>query len=298
MACAIRFVTIFMHIDGSTTLVGVFGAPIEHTASPAMHNAAFEALKMNWAYLAFHVDPQELRAALQGARGMGMVGINLTVPHKIPALDCVDEIDAEASKLGAVNTIAMEKGRLHGFNTDGYGFLKAIKEEFNLSLGGKRVLVLGAGGAGRGIAVKCALDGAAQVIVANRTPAKIEPIAREIRNTKSEFLSLGLTVDEIRRVIHEVDLMVNATSVGMKDGDSLGLGTELFSPRLRVYDTIYRPAQTELLQVAEGAGAKVANGLGMLLHQGAKAFEIWTKRKAPLAVMRRALRTAVYGDKS
>jgi shikimate dehydrogenase len=286
-----------MHIDGSTTLVGVLGAPIAHTASPAMHNAAFAALKMNWAYLAFHVDPQHLRAALQGACQMGIVGINLTVPHKILALDCVDEIDAEAAKLGAVNTIAMEKGKLHGFNTDGYGFLKAIKEEFNLSIRGKRVLVLGAGGAGRGIAVKCALDGAARVIVANRTPAKIEPIAREIRNTKSEFVSLALTVDEIRRVIPEVDLMVNATSVGLRDGESLGLGAELFSSRLRVYDTIYRPAETELLQVAEGAGAQVANGLGMLLHQGAKAFEIWTKRKAPLAVMRRALRTAVYGDK-
>ena len=287
-----------MHIDGSTTVVGVFGAPIKHTASPAMHNAAFEALKMNWAYLAFHVDPQNLRAALQGARDMGLAGINLTVPHKILALDCVDEIDAEARKLGAVNTVAMEKGKLRGFNTDGYGFLRAIKEEFNLSLRGKRVLVLGAGGAGRGIAVKCALDGAARGIVANRTPAKIEPIAREIRNTKSEFLSLALTADEIRRVIQEVDLMVNATSVGLKDGDSLGLGADLFSPRLRVYDTIYRPAETELLQIAVGAGAQVANGLGMLLHQGAKSFEIWTKRKAPLAVMRRALRAAVYGDKS
>lgn len=287
-----------MHIDGSTTLVGVFGAPIKHTASPAMHNAAFEALTMNWAYLAFHVDPQNLRAALQGARDMGLAGINLTVPHKILALDCVDEIDAEARKLGAVNTVAMEKGKLRGFNTDGYGFLKAIKEEFNLSLRGKRVLVLGAGGAGRGIAVKCALDGVARVIVANRTPAKIEPIAREIGNTKSEFLSLALTADEIRRVIDEVDLVVNATSVGLKDGDSLGLGADLFSPRLRVYDTIYRPAETELLQIAGGAGAQVANGLGMLLHQGAKSFEIWTKRKAPLAVMRRALRAAVYGDKS
>ena len=287
-----------MHIDGSTTLVGVFGAPIKHTASPAMHNAAFEALTMNWAYLAFHVDPQNLRAALLGARDMGLAGINLTVPHKILALDCVDEIDAEARKLGAVNTVAMEKGKLRGFNTDGYGFLRAIKEEFNLSLRGKRVLVLGAGGAGRGIAVKCALDGAARVIVANRTLAKIEPIAREIRNTKSEFLSLALTADEIRRVIDEVDLVVNATSVGLKDGDSLGLGADLFSPRLRVYDTIYRPAETELLQIAVGAGAQVANGLGMLLHQGAKSFEIWTKRKAPLAVMRRALRAAVYGDKS
>ena len=287
-----------MYIDGTTTIVGIFGAPIKHTASPAMHNAAFAAFEMNWAYLAFHVDPQQLRSALQGARDMGLVGINLTVPHKILALECLDEIDAEARKLGAVNTVSIEKGKLRGFNTDGSGFLKAVKEDFNLSIKGKHVLVLGAGGAGRGIAVKCALDGAARVIVANRTLSKIEPIAREIRGTKSEFLALALTADEIRKVIGGVDLVVNATSVGLGEQDSLGLGADLFSPRLHVYDTIYRPAETELLRVAASAGAKVANGLSMLLHQGAKAFEIWTKRKAPLAVMRRALRATIYGDKS
>ena len=287
-----------MYIDGTTTIVGIFGAPIKHTASPAMHNAAFAAFEMNWAYLAFHVDPQQLRSALQGARDMGLVGINLTVPHKILALECLDEIDAEARKLGAVNTVSIEKGKLRGFNTDGSDFLKAVKEDFNLSIKGKHVLVLGAGGAGRGIAVKCALDGAARVIVANRTLSKIEPIAREIRGTKSEFLALALTADEIRKVIGGVDLVVNATSVGLGEQDSLGLGADLFSPRLHVYDTIYRPAETELLRVAASAGAKVANGLSMLLHQGAKAFEIWTKRKAPLAVMRRALRATIYGDKS
>jgi shikimate dehydrogenase len=287
-----------MNIDGSTTIVGIFGAPIKHTGSPAMHNAAFGAFEMNWAYLAFHVEPQNLRTALRGASDMGFVGINLTIPHKIMVLDCIDDVDAEARKLGAVNTVSMEKGKLRGFNTDGYGFLKAIKEDFNLSIKGKRVLVLGAGGAGHGIAVKCALEGAARVIVANRTPARIEPIAREIRGTKTEFLALALTAEEIRKVIHEVDLVVNATSVGLQEGDSLGLGADLFSPHLHVYDTIYRPAETELLRVAESAGAKVANGLSMLLHQGAKAFEIWTKRKAPLAVMRRALRATIYGDKT
>ncbi|HTS16431.1 MAG TPA: shikimate dehydrogenase [Verrucomicrobiae bacterium] len=287
-----------MHIDGSTTIVGVFGAPIAHTASPAMHNAAFEALGMNWVYLAFHVDPRNLRSALHGAREMGLTGINLTVPHKILALDCVDEVDPEARKIGAVNTIVFDKDKTRGFNTDGSGFLKAVKEDFNLSIKGKRVLVLGAGGAGRGIAVKCALDGAAKVIVANRTVAKIEPIAREVAGTKSEFLALPLSSEAIGKVMAEVDLIVNATTVGLKESGSLGLGAALFSPRQHVYDTIYRPAETPLLQIAESAGAKVANGLSMLLHQGAKAFEIWTKRKAPLAVMRRALRAAVYGDKS
>jgi shikimate dehydrogenase len=287
-----------MQINGSTTIVGVFGAPIAHTASPAMHNAAFDALKMNWRYLAFHVEPQNLRTALHGARDMGIAGVNLTVPHKVLALDCVDEIDTEARKLGAVNTVSIEKHRLRGFNTDGYGFVEAIKEDFNLSIKGKRVLILGAGGAGRGIAVKCALEGAAKIIVANRTVARIAPITREIRAKKTEFLPLPLVANEIAKVIRDVDLLVNATSVGLKPGDSLGLGADLFSPRLRVYDTIYRPAETELLRVAESAGATVANGLSMLLHQGARAFEIWTKRKAPLAVMRRALRAAMDGDRT
>jgi shikimate dehydrogenase len=282
-------------IDGSTKIVGVFGSPIAHTASPAMHNAAFAALKMNWVYLAFTVEPKNLSCALNGARDMGMVGVNLTVPHKIAALDIVDEVHSEARKLGAVNTILMEHRRLRGFNTDGYGIVKALEEDFNLSLEGKRVLVLGAGGAGRAIAVKCALEGAAKLFVANRTMAKLKPIAREVRTTQTEFVSVELKVDAVRRVIDEVDLLVNATSVGLREGESLGLPADLFSPKLLVYDTIYRPAETELLRTAAAAGARVANGLSMLLHQGAKSFEIWTKNKAPLAVMRKALRAAIYG---
>jgi shikimate dehydrogenase len=282
-----------MIIDGATKIVGVFGWPVAHTASPAMHNAAFKTLKMNWAYLAFPVDPRNLRSALLGARDLGLTGVNLTVPHKILALDIVDEVDAEARQLGAVNTVAMTNGRLHGFNTDGYGIVKALREEFNLTLAGKHVLVLGAGGAGRAIAVKCALEGAAVVSVANRTRDKIKPIAVEIATTKAQCRPLALTADAIRQVIGAVDVVINATSVGLKSGDSLGLPADLFTPKLFVYDTIYRPAQTELLRVAAEAGAKVANGASMLLHQGVKAFEIWTGQKAPLTVMRRALRAAI-----
>jgi len=286
-----------MQIDGSTTLVGVFGHPIAHTASPPMHNAAFAALEMNWAYLAFNVDPANLRSALLGARDMGLRGVNLTVPHKILALDIVDEVDADARKLGAVNTVVIENGKLRGLNTDGYGIAKAIREEFNFGFKGKRVLVLGAGGAGRAIAVKAALDGALRVYVANRTAAKVEPIAGEIAKTKSECRPVNMTADALAAVMPDVDLLINATSVGLKEGETLGLPASLFTPQLFVYDTIYRPAETELLKTAAEAGAQTANGLSMLLHQGIKSFEIWTGRKAPLAVMRRALRTAVYGEK-
>ena len=274
-----------MKIDGTTTVVGVLGAPISHTASPAMHNAAFAALKMNWTYLAFHVEPGALPGALNGIRALNFAGVNLTVPHKVAALDLLDEVDPDAKKLGAVNTVAVEDGKLRGYNTDGYGFSKAILEEFNFSLKGKRVLVLGAGGAGRAIAVQCILDGAAKVRVANRTPGKA-----------SGFEELPLTSSAVAKVIGDVDLLVNATSVGLRDGDSLGLNASLFSPQLYVYDTIYRPAETALLQQAREGGARVANGLSMLLHQGARSFEIWTKDKmAPIAKMRQALKAAVYG---
>jgi shikimate dehydrogenase len=287
-----------MQIDGSTTLVGVFGHPIVHTASPPMHNAAFAALEMNWAYLAFDVDPANLRGALHGARDMGLRGVNLTVPHKILALDIVDEVDADARKLGAVNTVVIENGKLRGCNTDGYGIAKAIREEFNFGFKGKRVLVLGAGGAGRAIAVKAALDGALRVYVANRTASKIEPIIAEIAKTKSECRPVNLSADALVAVMPDVDLVINATAVGLKEGETLGLPASLFTPQLFVYDTIYRPAETELLKTAGEAGARTANGLSMLLHQGIKSFEIWTGNKAPLAVMRRALRAAVYPEKS
>lgn len=287
-----------MNIDGSTTIVGVFGAPVTHTASPPMHNAAFEALEMNWVYLPFHVEPQNLASALHGARDMNLAGCNLTVPHKTLAVDLVDELDEEAKKLGAVNTVHIKDGRLLGYNTDGYGFLRAVKEEFNLSIKGKRVLILGAGGAGRAIAVACAADGAAGVFVANRTTSKIDPVAAVIKTMRIDFRKLPLRSKAIAGLIGDVDLMVNATSVGLREGDSLGLDAGLFSSRLFVYDTIYRPAVTELLRIAEAAGAKVANGANMLLHQGARAFEIWTGRKAPIAVMRRALRASIYGEKS
>jgi shikimate dehydrogenase len=287
-----------MEIDGSTQLVGLFGSPVAHTASPAMHNAAFAALKMNWCYLACPVEPRNLRTALLGARDMGFRGVNLTVPHKILALDVVDEIDTEARKLGAVNTILFDGTKLRGFNSDGYGFERALKEEFDLSLKGKRILVLGAGGAGRAIAIKCGLAGAAKVIVANRTVAKIQPIAAQMATLKAPFEQIALAVRDVQRVIATVDVLVNATPVGLKTSDSLGLPASLFTSKLVVYDTIYRPAETELIRLASEGGAKVSNGLSMLLHQGARSFEIWTKCKAPLAVMRRALRASVYGEKT
>jgi shikimate dehydrogenase len=285
-------------IDGSTKIVGVYGSPIAHTASPAMHNAAFDALGMNWAYLAFHVDPRNLGSALTGARDMGFGGVNLTVPHKVLALEIVDEVDAEARKLGAVNTVVLHENHTVGFNTDGYGITHGLQEDFNLSVAGKKVLVLGAGGAGRAIAVQCGLNGASKIGLANRTPERLKPVIRELTAMKIPFQAWSLDPETIRAALEEFEVVINATSVGLQSGESLGLRSEFFTNHHYVYDTIYRPAETQLLRAARSAGASVANGLSMLLHQGVKAFEIWTGQTAPVAVMRRALRAAVGGDKS
>jgi shikimate dehydrogenase len=287
-----------MQIDGSTRIVGVFGFPVRHTASPPMHNAAFDHLGMNWRYLAFEVDPARLRGALRGICDLNFAGVNLTVPHKILAADIVDEMDKEARLLGAVNTVVVAGRELQGYNTDGHGLSRALREDFGMELRGRRVLILGAGGAGRAVAMQCARKGAAALFLANRTMSKAQAIVAEVRKAAPHAFTVALPLDSVHIAKHldEVDLVINATSLGLRPTDPPPLNG--FPPRckwLKVYDTIYRPSETRLLELARKAGAKTANGLSMLLHQGARAFELWTGRRAPVAVMRRALHKAVYG---
>jgi shikimate dehydrogenase len=210
----------------------------------------------------------------------------------------VDEVDAEARRLGAVNTVVFHPNHTVGFNTDGYGITHGLMEDFNLSVKGKRVLVLGAGGAGRAIAVQCGINGAKKVSLANRTIDKIKPIAKELVALMTTVDTVSIDPESLRGALADTDVVINATSVGLRAGESLGLEPSFFKKRHYVYDTIYRPAETELLRVASEAGASVANGLSMLLHQGVKAFELWTGQTAPVAVMRRALRAVAGGTKS
>jgi shikimate dehydrogenase len=263
-----------------------------------MHNAAFAALGLNWRYLAFEVHPHDLRAAIEGARVMGFAGLNLTVPHKLPALELMDALDKSAKKWGAVNTIHFEsagvagraKVRAVGFNTDADALAAAVREDLKLELRGARVLLLGAGGAGRTAALKLAAERVAELFLVNRTMARARAVAAE---SKKLFPSAHVTIGY---PASEVDLLINATSLGLKPDDRLPFDQKHFSlERARaVYDLIYRPAETVLLKAAREAGCRTANGLGMLLRQGARAFEIWTGQAAPMDVMRRALELEVY----
>lgn len=299
-------------ISAKTRYCAVLGHPVRHSASPAMHNAALETLGLDWRYLAFDVEPEHLEAALEGALRMGFVGLNLTVPHKLGAYRWVTELDEAARFWGAVNTICFESKnkqgewcpvgelapeeigpvRAKGFNTDADAVVRAIQEDLALDLHGLRVVLLGAGGAGRVAAVKLASAGVSHLHLINRTREKAVEVAEEI---KRHFPGVVTSLDYPGG---KVDLVVNATSLGLKPNDALPLD-EGQCPLKRVgavFDLIYRPAETPLLARARMAGCHVANGLGMLLYQGVRALELWTGKPAPVAVMRAALDRNVYGD--
>ncbi len=288
-------------INAATRLCAVYGSPIAHSASPAMHNAAFAALGLNWRYLAFEVEPKNLRAAIAGAKAMNFAGLNLTVPHKLLAVEMVDELDVSAKVWGAVNTIKFvqsPKSKVQsaiGFNTDADAIARSLREDLKIKLRGAKVLLLGAGGAGKTAALKLAAEKVSELFLVNRTFSKILELQKEIQK---KFPSVCVGLDYPKSKV-ELDLILNATSLGLKPGDASPLDETQFSLKQTraVYDMIYRPAETKLLNAAKNSGCQTANGLGMLLHQGAKAFEIWTGQPAPLDVMRRALEQNVYGNK-
>lgn len=298
-------------INASTRFCAVYGHPIKHSASPAMQNAGLAALGLNWRYLAMDVRPEELRPALLGAQAMQFVGLNLTVPHKLLALDMVDVLDESAKHWGAVNTVRFEgrdksgtwlplhqfaetppeKIRSQGFNTDADAITRSLREDLGVELSGARVLLLGAGGAGRVAALKLAAEKVGELFLINRTPSKATSVAVEIRRRHP---NVKVHLEYPRG---EVDLTINATSLGLTAEDALPLDAKQFSLRQTrtVYDMIYRPAETPLLHAAKAAGCQIANGLGMLLYQGAKALEIWTGQPAPVEIMRAALKKNIYG---
>ena len=279
--------------------LGVFGDPVAQSLSPQMQSAALESAGLKERYARFQIRAEELPASLELVRRLNFVGFNLTLPHKTDALALMDEVDETARKCGAINTVLVEGKKLVGFNTDGPGFLHAIRNEFSVDLHDLRVLLLGAGGgAGRAIAVQCALENCERLVLVNRTLEKAQDLAKELAPYFAGSRVLGpvarlqaIPWDEalLRFQLANTDLVINATPVGMKRSDPPLLPASLLAPHLMVYDTIYTPARTQLMAAAADAGALAVNGLSMLLHQGALSFEIWFGRKAPLDVMRKAL---------
>lgn len=300
-------------LSACTRYCAVLGHPIRHSASPPMQNAGIAALGLDWRYLAFDVRLEELGTALAGARAMRFVGLNLTVPHKLLAWSLVDARDASAETWGAVNTIRFEARdaggewqplrtfetlpddapvRAHGFNTDADAITRALREDLGFDPAGRRVVVLGAGGAGRTAALKLASEGVAALFLVNRTASKAAAVAAEIR---TRFPAVQV---EVGYPAGAVDLALHATSLGLKPDDPLPFDPALFRVEQApaAFDMIYRPAQTPFLEAARAAGCRTSNGLGMLLYQGAKAIEIWSGVPAPVAAMRAALERSVCGS--
>lgn len=283
---------ILTKFTGKTKVYGIFGYPVEHSASPLMQNAAFATCGLDCVYVPFRVPPDGLSAAVEGIKAMGLAGVNITIPHKEAVAVFLDDVSAEAKLIGAVNTVVNLDGRLVGHNTDGRGFLRSLEEEAGFLLPGKTALLLGAGGAARGVAVQLALAGAKKVFIANRRPERAAAIAEVVTgNTGAGAEITDLTEGALARIITSVDLIVNTTPIGMFPNTAAvpPLPLELLEKRQLVADLVYNPMTTSLLQKAKAVGASTLGGLGMLLFQGAIAFELWTGIKAPVDIMRQTL---------
>jgi shikimate dehydrogenase len=279
--------------------LGVFGDPVAHSLSPQMQNAALKHCKIDMQYARFQIAPEELETALHLLPKLDFIGVNLTIPHKIPALAIMNELRPHVREIGALNTVLVQDKKLIGYNTDGPGFVRAIRSEFSVDLRDLRVMLLGAGGgAGRAIARQCARENCERLVLVNRTFDKARRMVVELAGFFSGPRVLGPVARleavpweerALRFQLEHTDLVINATSLGLKRTDPSALSSSLLAPHLMVYDLIYKPERTPLLAACTEAGARGANGLSMLLHQGALAFEIWFGRDAPIDIMREAL---------
>jgi shikimate dehydrogenase len=279
--------------------LAVLGDPVAHSASPPMHNAALEKSGIDARYTRLHIRADELPDTLRLLPQKGFIGVNCTLPHKAAALALVQNVDDHARRIGVVNTIVVEGDALVGFNTDGPGLVRALRADFGVDLRDLRVMVLGAGGgAGRAIAMQCGIEGCERLVLVNRTIEKARELAAELepmfRGTRllgpvARFEVVAWENEVLRFQLQHTDLVINCTSLGMKRSDPSPLPGAILQPHLMLYDTIYTAARTKLMQAGDEAGARSANGLSMLLHQGALSFEIWFDRPAPLDAMRAAL---------
>ena len=278
--------------SSSTKIYGLIGYPVKHSLSPLMHNAAFSSLKIDAEYRLFEVKPQELKDFIGSLVQRNICGLNVTIPHKESVAPLLDSVSPEARLIGAVNTIKVADRKLEGFNTDGEGFLEHIKGELHFDPEGKKISMIGAGGAARAVSVILSKSKAKRLNIFDVDKPKASALVNHLKdNFKNVEFKAVVSIDELDA--GESDLLVNATPIGMKDSDPCLIEDRSLHKDILVYDLIYNPKETKLLKAAKSKGAKVSNGLGMLLYQGAIAFQIWTGKAAPIEIMRAALEEGV-----
>jgi shikimate dehydrogenase len=270
-----------MKITGKTKITGIFGYPIEHTLSPAMHNTAFKALEIDYCYVPFLVHPDNLATAVNAIKALNIIGVNITIPHKEKVISFLNEISEEALFIGAVNTVVNKEGKLIGYNTDGRGFMKSL-EENEINIKNKKVLIIGAGGAARAIGYYICKN-ATSLTIYGRTRQKADKLADDFRRINSCEIIVINAINEL----NSFDIIINATPLGLKDDDPLPIKIDNLPENQIVCDLIYK--QTNFLKKAQLKGCKTLNGLGMLLWQGALAFKLWTDKEPPIDVMKKAL---------
>ena len=275
-------------VDVSTVLCGVIGNPVAHSMSPAMHNAAFEAVGLNYVYLAFRVE--DTASALRGVRGLGIRGLSVTIPHKLAVMDGLDHIDEVARRIGAVNTVTNEEGRLVGTNTDGYGALLALEQVEPVD--GRRIVVLGVGGTARAIAFTLACQRQPDhIVLVGRKPQKTANLAAEVRECSSCPVSVSdFDPGRLREEISQADIVIHTTPIGMyPNTDDSPVPDDVFVERHVIFDVIYNPMETRMLRQARESGARTINGVPMFVRQGAEQFRLWTGVEPPLEVMTRVV---------
>ena len=279
-----------------TLHAGIFGYPVGHSISPAMHNAAFEETGIDAVYEAWETSLDQLAEGVDKLRGDDFLGANVTVPHKQAVMEHLDEIDDLAARIGAVNTIVNRRGQLVGFNTDALGFINSLRGETGVNVSGMKIVLIGAGGAARAAAYALADEQAGELTIGNRTVERAESLATELRKTGVETVSHGISDPDFLSACNRADLIVNSTSVGMLHGPAEGespIPPEVIQSGCIVYDMVYNPTRPPLLADAEKSGARIVGGLPMLVYQGAAAWIRWTGREAPVGVMFEAAKEAL-----
>jgi shikimate dehydrogenase len=278
---------------------GLFGHPVKHSLSPVMHAASFQALGLRAEYVCFDVPPDELSARLEACRREGFNGLNVTIPHKEAVVPLMGRLDASARLYGAVNTVRFDAKGSTGFNTDATGFLTDLEKSRGMTPEGRRVLILGCGGAGRALAIACAREGALEIGLADLIPSKAEVLAEEIGERLPDAVTrvdaLSSEPEVWARYGRDRDLIVHCTSAGLHANDVSPLPSDAFHEGQLLYDLVYTARVTPTMRAAQAAGADTLNGSGMLVYQGAAAFKIWTGLDADTAAMRAALEARIYG---